>query len=231
MRSYTVDNAIILAAGLGTRLGQLTENTPKGLIQVRGEPLVERTIKQLLEVGISEIVIIVGYLKEKFNYLVEKYGVILVENPDYATKNNISSIYHALPFLGSSYLVCSDQYMENNFFKTHEPQSWYCVKHFIGETNEWCVETDTNGLITNVIVGGKNQKAIFGPAFFSSEFSKKFSEFIKSYYSDQNAGNYFWEDVWARHLDELPTYANERNDVYEFDSLSDLEDFCGAFTC
>ena len=88
-----VDNAIILAAGTASRFAPLSQERPKALIEVRGEVLMERQIRQLREAGIQEIVIVVGYRKEDFSYLTEKYGVKLVENPEYLTRNNHSSIY------------------------------------------------------------------------------------------------------------------------------------------
>lgn len=85
--------AIILAAGLGTRLRPMTENTPKALVKVNQKPLVEYQIEYLKERGIDDIIIVVGYLKEQFDYLKEKYGVRLVFNDKYADYNNFYSLY------------------------------------------------------------------------------------------------------------------------------------------
>ena len=85
--------AIILAAGLGTRLRPMTENTPKALVKVNQKPLVEYQIEFLKERGIDEIIIVIGYLKEQFDYLKEKYGVRLVFNDKYADYNNFYSLY------------------------------------------------------------------------------------------------------------------------------------------
>lgn len=68
-------NAIILSAGVGSRLAPLTYDTPKGLIRVKGEILIERQIGQLIAVGITDICIVVGYQKEKFDYLKRKYNI------------------------------------------------------------------------------------------------------------------------------------------------------------
>ena len=85
--------AIILAAGLGTRLRPMTENTPKALVKVNQKPLVEYQIEFLKERGIDDIIIVVGYLEEQFDYLKEKYGVRLVFNDKYADYNNFYSLY------------------------------------------------------------------------------------------------------------------------------------------
>lgn len=72
---YKVDRALIFAAGFGSRFVPITYETPKGLVEVYGEPMVERQIRQLHEAGIRDITIMVGYMKEKFEYLTDKYGL------------------------------------------------------------------------------------------------------------------------------------------------------------
>lgn len=56
------------------------------------EPLIERQIRQLHEVGIREIYVVVGFMKERYEYLIDEFGVELVVNPDYMTKNNLHSV-------------------------------------------------------------------------------------------------------------------------------------------
>ena len=87
---YRVDGALIIAAGFGSRFVPLTFEMPKGLLEVFGERMIERQIKQLHEVGIRNITIAVGYLKEKFEYLIDKYGVELLYNPEYTSKNTLT---------------------------------------------------------------------------------------------------------------------------------------------
>ena len=101
-------NAIIMAAGMSSRFAPLSLETPKALLNVKDEIMIERQIGQLREAGIDEIVIVVGYLKEKFEYLKEKYKVILIHNPDYLIRNNNSSIYAARNYLKNSYIGSSD---------------------------------------------------------------------------------------------------------------------------
>ena len=75
-------NAIIMAAGTSSRFAPLSYEKPKGLLEVKGEILIERQIRQLQEAGITDIVVIVGYKSAQFNYLEEKFGVRLVMNED-----------------------------------------------------------------------------------------------------------------------------------------------------
>lgn len=95
LRPYHVDNAIILAAGMCSRFKPLSDTKPKAFLKVKGEIMIERMIRQLIEVEIPEIYIVVGHQKETFSYLEEKYGVHLIENTEYAVRNNLSSIYAA----------------------------------------------------------------------------------------------------------------------------------------
>ena len=99
LNTHRIDNAVILSAGMSTRFVPLNFEIPKGLLTVKGEPLIERQICQLREKGIEEIIIVVGYMKEQFEYLVGKYGVILVETDEYETKNNHASIWAARQYL------------------------------------------------------------------------------------------------------------------------------------
>lgn len=80
--------ALILAAGSGTRMGELTRDRPKGLLPVNGQPLVAHQINNLRKTGIDDITIIAGYLAEKF----AGFNAEVVTNPEYATTNMVASM-------------------------------------------------------------------------------------------------------------------------------------------
>ena len=99
-----VQNAIILAAGMGSRMIPITYEKPKGLVEVRGETMVERQIKQLLASGVEIIHIVTGYLAEQFDFLQDKYAGVVscIYNPNYESKNNIASLYLVRQYLGDT---------------------------------------------------------------------------------------------------------------------------------
>ena len=116
LKPYKVDNAIIMAAGYSARCMPLSNVLPKGLFRVKGEILIEREIRQLQEAGVKEIIIVTGFMQEKFQYLRDKYGVILIHNDDYDKYNNIASLYKAQNYMKNSYILCSDNYYADNVF-------------------------------------------------------------------------------------------------------------------
>ncbi len=130
-KSKAPKNAIILAAGFGMRMVPINMEVPKGLIEVNGEPLVERAIKQLHEAGVKEIYIVVGFMKEKYEYLIDEYGVELVVNSEYAVKNNLHSLKLVLNHLSNSYIIPCDIWCDRNPYQSHELYSWYMVSDLI----------------------------------------------------------------------------------------------------
>ena len=118
--------AVILAAGYGMRMVPVS-NTPKALLEVRGEKLIERLIRQLNEVGVTDISVVVGYRKELFEYLIDEYGVSLVFNPDYAEKNNLFSLSLTADRLENCYILPCDLWCLENPFRRNELSPWYLV--------------------------------------------------------------------------------------------------------
>lgn len=86
---------LIVAAGRGTRLGNLTRNTPKPLLSVAGLTILQRMINSMTDCGVSEIGLVRGYLAEKFNLPSLKY----FENPNFEKNNVLHSLMCAKDFL------------------------------------------------------------------------------------------------------------------------------------
>ncbi len=213
-----VDNAIIMAAGFGSRFVPLTYGTPKGLLKVFGERMIERQIEQLKAAGIDEIILVVGYLKESFEYLIDKYGVKLVYNPDFKTKNNLSTLYHVRDKLKNSFILSSDNWLRENPYHLYEYDSWYSAVKVFEKTKEWVLRLGLHDKIIGVKIGGRNAWTMYGPVYFSKDFSKKIVPLIEEAYSKEECDDWYWEDVYRRNLKGLTMFANKQptNQVYEF---------------
>lgn len=229
--SYKVDNAIIMAAGLSSRFAPLSYERPKALIPVKGEVLLERQIRQLQEAGIKEIILVVGYRKEQFYYLEEKFGIKIVENKEYAVRNNNSSIYAVREYLKNSYICSADNYFLTNPFESEVDEAYYSAIYAEGETKEWCLQYDENEWITEVVIGGANRWFMLGHVFWSEEFSRRFLEILNEIYQEPSTADKLWESIYMEHLDELKLKIRKYSTdvIYEFDSLDELREFDDSY--
>lgn len=236
LEPFRVDGAVILAAGFGSRFVPLTYERPKGLLKVNGERMIERQIRQLREVGITDITLVVGYLKEAFEYLIDLYGVKLLYNPDFSTMNNISSVYHAASlFEGRNmYLLSSDNWMQENLFHTYEPGSWYAAVHVSGETREWVLHYNKKEVITGVEVGGRDADVMYGPVYLSRAFSAALLPALKEAYRTPGKEQYYWENVYldllaAKKAPPLSVNLQPDGVIYEFENLEELRAFDASY--
>lgn len=227
LEPYRVKNAVILAAGMSSRFAPLSYEKPKALLEVKGEILIEREIKQLKEAGINKITMVVGYLKEKLFYLGEKYNIDIVINEDYYRYNNTSSMILVTDVLDNTYICSSDNYFTENPFETYVYRAYYSAVYGAGKTNEYCIGTDNKGRINKVTIGGENAWYMLGHVYFDRAFSKKFTEILTREYSNAVTKSWLWEDLYMRHLDELEMYIRKYDDsiIKEFDSLDELRSF------
>lgn len=221
-------NAIIMAAGTSSRFVPLCWERPKGLLEVKGEILIERQIKQLKAAGVDDITIVTGYMADKFDYLKDKFGVSLAYNPDYARYNNTSTLMCVLDKLGDTWICSSDNYFTENVFDQHPACSQYSAEYADGETDEYCLTCDKDDNIINVTVGGANAWYMIGHVFFSKGFSDAFKKILIEEYKNEETRQGYWEDVYIRHLKELPLMKIRKFEpgiINEFDSLEDLRTF------
>lgn len=128
---YKVDNAIIMAAGISARFAPLSYEKPKGLFEVRGEVLVERQIRQLKEAGITNITVVVGYMKEAFFYLEDAFGVKIRVNEQYVSRNNNSTLMLVREQLGNTYICSSDDYFTENVFRSYVHEAYYAPNFLV----------------------------------------------------------------------------------------------------
>lgn len=226
---YKVDNAIIMAAGMSSRFVPLNLEKPKGLLVVKDEVLIERQIEQLIDAGIHNIIIVLGYKKEAFFYLEDKYdGLTFIINPEYHTKNNPHTLYLARQYLGNSYICSSDDYFTENPFEEYVYRSYYAAVHVDQKTNEWYMIPDRKMNISAVRKSGDDGFIMLGHVYWDSEFSMAMKEILVADHSVGNYNGIVWEQILADHCRSLPpmeirAYPNDV--IFEFDSLEDLRAF------
>lgn len=227
-------NAVILAAGKSTRFAPFTYEKPKGLFRVRGEILIERQIRQLKEAGIQNIYIIIGYMKEKFFYLEQSFGVKLVVNNEFGKRGNLYSLYKVKEYLGNTYICCADHYFVTNPFlhdENLENISYRACIYYRGRFREFAVECSDAEVITDFCVGGADTYAMVGHAYMNKKFSLMFRAFMEREINDFGVASMFWEEFYARHQKQLTFYKKEYSvgSILEFESVEDLRQFDSEF--
>ena len=214
-------NAIILAAGFGMRMVPINLSTPKGLLEVNGEKLIERLIKQLHEAGVKDITVIVGFLKESFEYLIDEYGVDLVVNEEYAAKNNFHSLALVADRIHNSYIVPCDIWCRSNPFNSVELYSWYMVSDELDEESSVRINRKTELVKVTEKEDGNRMIGISylaGPE--ASEVSRKLKESDDEQHADR-----FWEDALIK-KDRMIISAKEiaSSEVIEINTYEQLRE-------
>lgn len=182
--------AVILAAGFGMRMVPINTETPKGLLQVHGERLIDRLIRQLHQTGIRDIRVVVGFLKEQYEYLIDEFGVELVVNPDYARKNNLHSVDRVRSALSDCYVVPCDLYCTENPFRTHEFYSWYMVSE--APAPDSTVRVNRKQALIPV---SENGNRMIGICYLTADDGRKVSEKVHALCLDSRMDGAFWEEA------------------------------------
>ncbi len=221
-KSKAPKNAIILAAGFGMRMVPINMEVPKGLIEVNGEPLVERAIKQLHEAGVKEIYIVVGFMKEKYEYLIDEYGVELVVNSEYAVKNNLHSLKLVLNHLSNSYIIPCDIWCDRNPYQSHELYSWYMVSDLIDNDSSVRVNRKMELVSVPQNVGGNT---MVGISYLLEEEAKIVRDRVEELCKDAQNNVVFWEKA-LYHKDKMIVAARifPSTDVVEINTYEQLRE-------
>lgn len=218
--------AILLAAGKGTRLKPITETTPKPLIEVDGLPIIERQICYLKEKGITDIIVVTGYLKEKFDYLASVYNVKLVHNDKYDIYNNLYTMYLVRDYLQDAYVVEGDIYMANNIFSANMSESTYFSPVKYDFHDEWMLHLDEKGRVKDIIVGSLSGSYIMcGISYWNQRDGKFIRQKLEEAIIDDTFKEKYWDNMIKENIYDLTIniHALNENDLYEIDSVEDLE--------
>lgn len=222
LEPYRVKRAIFMAAGFGSRMVPITLNTPKPLVRVKGERLIDTLLDAVIAVGITEIYIIRGYLKEQFDQLLYKYPMVkFIENPYYNEANNIASIIQAGDLIKNAYIMEADLLLSNPELITKYQYSSNYLGIPVECTDDYCVYTE-NGYISGVGLGGVNCHQVIGISYWTEEDGARLVGHIKKVYESPGGKENLWGQVPLRH------YASEyRVSVREccFDDIVEIDTF------
>ena len=181
-------NAVILAAGHGMRMIPIGHEISKGLIEIQGTPIIERLITQLHEAGIQDISIVVGFMKEAYDYLIDKYGVKLIRNHEHDHRNSYYSLYLARKELENTYIVPCDIWCDETPFGRVEFYPWYMVSEQAADSSN--VRVNRKQELVLCEPGGNR---MLGLAYVCGDVSRKLRENLEAAEKDPRRKNDYWE--------------------------------------
>lgn len=230
-----VRQAIIMAAGIGSRLRPITLHTPKPLVKVHGVRMIDTVLRGLLEQGIAEIYIVVGYRKERFAALKRDYPQIkLIENPYYAECNNISSLFAAREHLEDAMILDGDLIIRNPAVLSPVfERSGYNAIWTDGQTEEWLMQAE-NGMVRSCSrTGGSGGWQLFSISRWTQDDGRKLKRLLELEFLEKHNRQIYWDDVpMFCHFQEfqLQVYPMQPEDVIEIDSFAELAALDAAYT-
>ena len=225
LEPYRVKQAVIIAAGFGSRLVPITLNTPKPLVRIHGKRIIDSLLDALLAAGIEDIYLVRGYLAEQFDQLLYKYPMIkFVENPSYNEANNIGSALHCRYLMSNTYVCEAD-------LLVHNPKiikKYHYSSEFLGfpveRTDDWCFEVE-NDVITGQKVGGLNCTQMVGISYWNESDGRRLADHLLEAYNMPGGKELYWEQVPLKVFkDQYKVRIDEckSEDIIEIDTFREL---------
>jgi len=226
LEPYRAKRAVFIAAGFGSRMVPITLNTPKPLVRVHGQRIIDSLIDACLGAGIEEIYIVRGYLSEQFDQLLYKYPMIkFLENPAYNDANNISSALVARYLLSNAYVLEADLVCSNPAIikKYHYSSDFLAIKK--DRTDDWCF-TVKDGIIVEEKVGGLDCWQMVGISYWNEADGHKLSTDIEEVFQTPGGRERYWEQVPLVYRKENYKVSVKEcfdEDIVEIDSFNELK--------
>ncbi|EMI2415941.1 TPA: NTP transferase domain-containing protein [Proteus mirabilis] len=217
-------NAIILAAGLGSRFGDITKKTHKALLPIGNTANIERTIQYLIEFGITDIYIVVGYLADNFQYLKKKYNCHLIYNNYYNKFNNLFSFYVAKEYFSDTYMIDADVVFLNNFLEKHQYSTYYLINRTENKS-EWIPILDKDQFVKKIDIASYDAPSLLGVSFWKKDDCILIKNKLKSLFLEkkeyENFANNYWDDIPKSiiHNMKIKTKLLNPTDAGEMDTL------------
>ena len=232
LEPYRAKRAIFTAAGFGVRLLPITINTPKPLVRVNGERIIDGLIDAVLAAGIDEIYVVRGYLGEQFDQLLYKYPMIkFIENPLYSEANNISSALFAKDLFSNAYVFEADLLLKKpELIKKYQ----YC-SNFLGyyreKSDDWCF-TLKDGYIATHGIGGTDCYQEYGISYWDEESGKKLADDIEKTFGMPGGKDLFWTQIPLSVCHDnykVEVRPCSEGDIVEIDTFRELVEIDSAY--